>query len=62
MLILLNLISYVNNQIPDRFDKLLEACRMESLSEQERLEYFKAVLMSRLQEMDADEEEPEAEE
>lgn len=35
---------------------------MESLSEQERLEYFKAVLMSRLQEMDADEEKPEAEE
>jgi len=62
VLILLNLISYVKNQIPDRFDKLLEACRMESLSEQERLEYFKAVLMSRLQEMDADEEEPEAEE
>ena len=62
MLILLNLISYVNNQIPDRFDKLLEACRMESLSEQERLEYFKAVLMSRLQEMDADEEKLEAEE
>ena len=49
-------------EIPDRFDRLLEACRMESLSEQERLEYFKAVLMSRLQEMDADEEEPEAEE
>lgn len=58
MLILLNLISYVKNQIPDRFDKLLEACRMDSLSEQERPKYFKAVLMARLQETDADEKEP----